>query len=54
MEDCKLTNNMPCVKRFSIQHGMIYKKRGFASTRHNDRRSLTAKMLSEVCKDKDH
>ena len=30
---------------------MSCKKGGFVSIRHNDLRDLTAKMLSEVCKD---
>lgn len=40
----------PCGSKFSIKH-MSCKKRGFSSIRHNDLIDLTAKILSEVCKD---
>ena len=37
--------------KFDIQHSMSCKKGGFVSIRHNDLRDLTARIISEVCKD---
>ena len=36
---------------FTIEHSMSCKKEGFINIRHNDVRTLTAKLLSEVCYD---
>ena len=38
-----------CGSKFDIQQSMNCKKGGFVTTRHNDLRDLTAKILSEVC-----
>ena len=40
-----------CGAKFDLQHCMSCKKGGFINIRHNDIRDLTAKMLTEVCKD---
>ena len=40
-----------CGSKFDINHCMNCKKGGFITKRHNDIRDLTAKMLSEICKD---
>ena len=45
-----LPSTSPRGSRFIVQHCLSCKK-GFVSIRHNDLRDLTAKMLSEVCKD---
>ena len=39
----------PCRRKFDLQHSMSCKKGGFVTTRHNNLRDLTAKILSEVC-----
>ena len=41
----------PCGSKFDIQHSMSCKEGGFVSIRHNDLRDLTAKIVSERCKD---
>ena len=41
----------PCGSKFDIQHSMSCKKGGFVSIRHKDLRDITARMVSEVCKD---
>ena len=50
-EIANLPTFSPCGSKFDIQHGMSFKKGGFLSIRHNDLRDLTARILSEVCKD---
>ena len=37
--------------KFDIQHSMSCKKGGFVSIRYNDLRDLTARIVSEICKD---
>ena len=46
-----LTSMCACGAKFDLQHCMSCKKGGFINIRHNDIRDLTAKMLTEVCKD---
>ena len=41
----------PCGSKFDIQRSMSCEKGGFVSIRHNDIRDLTARTVSEVCKD---
>ena len=45
------TANLPCGSKFDIQHSISCKKGGFVSIRQNDLRDLTARIVSEVCKD---
>ena len=40
-----------CGSKFDIQHSINSKKGGFVSIRHNDLCDLTARIVSEVCKD---
>ena len=42
-----------CGCKMDIQHAMRDKKGGFITIRDNDRRDLTANLLTEVCKDVD-
>ena len=41
----------PCASKFDIQHSMSCKKGGCVSIRHNSLCDLTARIVSEVCKD---
>ena len=41
----------PCGSKLEIQHSIICKKGGFVSIRDNDLRDLTARIVSEICKD---
>ena len=50
-EIANLPTVCPCGIKFDIQHSMSCKKGGFVSIRHNDLRDLTARIISEVCKD---
>ena len=40
-----------CGSKFDLEHSLSCKKGGFVRIRHNTIRDLTAKMLTEVCKD---
>ena len=48
---CNLLTSCPCGSKFDTQHSMSCMKGGLLYMRHNDLRDLTAKMMSEVCKD---
>ena len=43
----------PCGSKLDIQHSIICKKGGFVSIRDNYLRDLTARVVSEICKDTD-
>ena len=45
------TANLPCGSKFDIQHSISCKKGGFVSIRQNDLHDLTARIVSELCKD---
>jgi len=47
----RLPNECVCGSKFDLDHSLSCKKGGFVTLRHNSIRDLTAKMLSEVCKD---
>ena len=40
-----------CGEGFNVQHAMSRKKGGFVTLRNNEVRDVTARLLSEVCKD---
>ena len=46
-----LPSKCPCGENFNIQHAMSCKKGGYVTIRHNEIRDITAKLLSELCKD---
>ena len=46
-----LPNECACGSKFDLEHSLSCKKGGFVTIRHNTIRDLTAKMLTEVCKD---
>ena len=46
-----LPSRCACGMTFDVQHSMSCKKGGFVTHRHNELRDITAKLLSEVCKD---
>ena len=46
-----LPSRCACRMTFDVQHSMSCKKGGFVTHRHNELRDITAKFLSEVCKD---
>ena len=50
-EIANLLTFCPCGSKFDIQHSMSCKKGGFVSIRHNDLCDLTARIVSEVCKE---
>ena len=50
-EIANLPTFCPCGSKFDIQHSMSCKKGGFVSIRYNDLRDLTARIVSEICKD---
>ena len=52
MGNRKSSKFYPSGSKFDIQHSMSCKKGGFESIRHNDFYNLTARILSEVCKDR--
>jgi len=47
----RLPNECVCGSKFDLDHSLSCKKGGFVTLRHNSIRDLTAKMLSEACKD---
>ena len=51
-EIANLPTFCPCGSKFSIQHSMGCAKGGFVSIRHNDLHDFTARIVSEVCKDR--
>ena len=51
-EIANLRTFYPSGSKFDIQLSMSCKKGGFVSIRHNDFYDLTARILSEVCKDR--
>ena len=52
-EIANLPTFCPCGGKFDIHHSMSCKKGGFVSIRHNYLRDLTARIVSEVCKDRE-
>ena len=47
----RLPNGCACGSKVDLEHSLSCKKGGFVTVRHNTIRDLTAKMLTEVCKD---
>ena len=47
----RLPSICACSKNNSVEHSMSCKHGGFVGLRHNEVRDLTAKLLTEVCKD---
>ena len=47
----RLPNGCACGSKFDLEHSLSCKKGGFVTIQHNTIRDLTAKMLTEVCKD---
>ena len=47
----RLPNDCSCGSKFDLEHALSCKKGGFVSLRHNILRNMTAKMLTETCKD---
>ena len=47
----RLRNECACGSKFDLEHSLSCKKGGFVTIRHKSIRDLTAKMLTEVCKD---
>ena len=47
----EITNLPTFYPSFDIQRSMSYKKGSFVNIRHNDLHDLTARIVSEVCKD---
>ena len=47
----RLPSNCACGSKFDLEHALSCKKGGFVPLRHNILRNMTAKMLTETCKD---
>jgi len=47
----RLSEKCACGSLFNLQHALSCKKGGFIAQRHNTLRNVTARLMTEVCKD---